>query len=274
MQKTKSLIAMILMILLTVPMMMQVSQITVQAQLEMPTILLVHAAPNPVGVGQAEFISLFFTKPIPTTGGERYQSLTLKVVKPDGTNETFGPYTCDSTGGVGGILFTPTVVGNYTVQAFFPGQTLVTGMILLPTISAAITFTVQEDPILSYSSPPLPTEYWSRPIYATNYWWAELGGNWWGLGKPSFTDTGGYDASGSNFNPYSQAPNSAHIMWVKPTAFGGQPGLPVPGNQENQYTSTSILYRQFEPIILNGIIYYKLYPNTPTTYSSAETPGA
>ncbi len=71
---------------------------------------------------------------------------------------------------------------------------------------------------------PLPTEYWSRPIYATNYQWAQLGGNWWGLGKPAFTDTGGYDASGNNFNPYSQAPNSAHIMWVKPTAFGGQVG--------------------------------------------------
>ena len=121
---------------------------------------------------------------------------------------------------------------------------------------------------------PLPTEYWSRPIYATNYQWAKLGGNWWGLGKPSFTDTGGYDAQGNNFNPYTLAPNSAHIMWVKPTAFGGQVGLPISGDQESQYTSTSILYRQFEPIILNGIIYYKLYPNVPTTVTSAGgTPG-
>ena len=78
----------------------------------------------------------------------------------------------------------------------------------------------------------------------------------------------------TTFNPYTQAPNSAHIMWVKPTAFGGQVGLPVSGDQESQYTSTSILYRQFEPIILNGIIYYKLYPNVPTTVTSAGgTPG-
>ena len=74
--------------------------------------------------------------------------------------------------------------------------------------------------------------------------------------------------------PYTQAPNSAHIMWVKPTAFGGQVGLPISGDQESQYTSTSILYRQFEPIILNGIIFYKLYPNVPTTVTSAGgTPG-
>jgi hypothetical protein len=62
-------------------------------------------------------------------------------------------------------------------------------------------------------------------------------------------------------------------MWVKQTSFGGQVGLPVSGDQESQYTSTSILYRQFEPVILNGIIYYKVYTNTPTTETSAETPG-
>ena len=63
-------------------------------------------------------------------------------------------------------------------------------------------------------------------------------------------------------------------MWVKSTAFGGQVGLPISGDQESQYTSTSILYRQFEPIILNGVIFYKLYPNVHTTVtSSGGTPG-
>ena len=276
MKKIKPLIAMILLIVLTVPMMIQVSQIQFAkaANLNVPVYLKVYAEPNPVGVGQTEFISLFFTKPIPNVAGQYYTGMTFNLVYPDGTNKTFGPYTADTTGGVGGIEFVPTVVGNYTVQAFYPGQNITTGDHLLATISEPDTFTVQQDPITSYATPPLPTEYWSRPIYATNWNWAQLGGNWWGLGKPSFTDTGGYDAQGNNFNPYSLAPNSGHIMWVKPTAFGGQPGLPVSGNQESQYTSTSILYRQFEPIILNGIIYYKLYPNVPTTVTSAGgTPG-
>ena len=143
----------------------------------------------------------------------------------------------------------------------------------MPAISEPAYFTVQEDPIPGFPWVPLPTEYWSRPIYSTNFEWAQLGGCWWGLGKPSFTDTGGYDATGNNFNPYSMAPNSAHIMWVKPVAFGGQPGLPISGDQESQYTSSSILYRQFEPVILNGVIFYKLYPNVPTTTSSAFSPG-
>jgi hypothetical protein len=276
MKKTKPLIAMILLIILTVPMMIQVSQMQFvkAANLNVPVYLKVFAEPNPVGVGQTEFISLFFTKPIPNVAGQYYTGLTINLVYPDGTNKTFGPYTADTTGGVGGIQFVPEVIGNYTVQAFYPGQNITTGDHLIATLSEPDTFTVQQDPIISYATPPLPTEYWARPIFATNWNWAQLGGNWWGLGKPSFTDTGGYDAQGNNFNPYSQAPNSGHIMWVKPTAFGGLPGLPVSGDQESQYTSTSILYRQFEPIILNGIIYYKLYPNVPTTVTSAGgTPG-
>ncbi len=286
MQKTKPLIAMILLVLLSVPIMMQVAQPASAAAAEdMPVYLKVYAEPNPVGVGQTVYISLFFTKPIPIVGSaggaSLYNDLTLNIVDPKGVNTTLGPYTSDTTGGVGGIEFVPETTGNYTVQAFYKGQTIsgnVSGVTLtyniLPAQSDAITFTVQEEPIPGNSLVPLPSEYWSRPIYATNYQWSQLGGNWWGLGKPSFTDTGGYDGQGNNFNPYTQAPNSAHIMWVKPTAFGGQVGGPISGDQESQYTSTSILYRQFEPIILNGVIYYKEYPNVPTTTASVGgTPG-
>jgi hypothetical protein len=246
-----------------------------------PVYLKVHAEPSPVGVGQPVYLSLFFTKPIPIVGssggGSLYTDLTIIMTHPDGKNQTFGPYTSDTTGGVGGIEFTPTIAGNYTVQAFYKGQTITNNILtydILPTLSEAVTFTVQEDPIPGTPLIPLPQEYWSRPIYSTNFQWSQLGGNWWGLGKPSFTDTGGYDATGNNYNPYTQAPNTGHIMWVKPTAFGGQAGGPISGDQESQYTSTSILYRQFEPIILNGIIYYKLYPNVPTTTTSpGGTPG-
>jgi len=262
---------MILLIVLTVPMIAQLSP--AQAAVALPTYLMVTAEPNPIGVGQVVYISLFFTKPIPTNGTEVYKGLTVNIIEPDGTNTTFGPYTCDTTGGHGGIEYTPATTGNYTVQGIFPGQTMDSGQILLPDNSDAVQFTVQQDAISGYISPALPTEYWSRPIYSTNYAWSSIGGNWWGLGKPSFTDTGGYDAQGNNFNPYTQAPNSGHIMWVKQISLGGQVGGPISGDQESQYTSTSIAYRQFEPVILNGVIYYKVYSNTPTTYSSYDTPG-
>jgi hypothetical protein len=251
-------------------MMFAISQVNAQQQ-QVDTYLYVYASPNPVGVGQTEYLSLFFTKPLPPAfgqmfGGGVYHGLTVKVTKPDGTTQNFGPYTTDTTGGVGGIQFVPNVVGNYTAQAFYPGENMTgTDTIFLKAAeSPIVTFTAQEEQIPTFSSPPLPTEYWSRPIYATNYAWAEIGGNWWGNGKPAFMNTGGYDASGNNLNPYSQAPNSAHIMWVKPNSPGGQPGLPIEPNQESHYTSTSILYKQFEPVILNGVIFYDLYTNTPT----------
>jgi hypothetical protein len=281
MAKIRNFIAMILLAVLVIPMTIQISQLSPAqaAPLDVPVYLKVYAEPNPVGIGQTVYISLFFTKPIPVPGafggGSLYTGLTLNLVKPDGTNTTLGPYTSDTTGGVGGIEFVPTVTGNYTVQAFYAGQVLTGGggYNILPTKSEPDYFTVQTEAIPTTPLTPLPTEYWSRPIYATNYAWSVLGGNWWGLSKPAFTDTGGYDASGNNFNPYSEAPNSAHIMWVKQNSFGGQVGLPVSGDQESHYTSTSILYRQFEPVILNGIIYYKVYTNTPTTETSVETPG-
>jgi len=279
-QKTKKIATLILLAVLVLPMTIQIANTaTTQAEtMNIPGFLKVYAEPNPVGVGQPVYISMFFTKPLGTGGmfgASLYTNMSLHIVKPDGSNVTMGPYVSDTTGGVGGITYTPEVAGNYTVQAFYGGQVLegINTYNILPCISEADTFTVQDEQIPGSAVTPLPTEYWSRPIYATNYAWAVLGGNWWGLGKPSFTDTSGYDASGNNFNPYTTAPNSAHIMWVKPNSFGGQVGLPVSGDQESQYTSTSILYRQFEPVILNGIIYYKVYTNTPTTETSVETPG-
>jgi len=269
---------MIFLAILIVPTAIQISQVDTAAALDVPVYLKVMAEPDPIGVGQTVYISLFFTKPIPVIGafggGSLYEDLTVVITDPDGQNQTLGPFTADTTGGVGGIEFTPSKIGEHSVQAFYPGQDLTGGDYhIMATQSESDKFTVQEESIPGFYVNPLPTEYWSRPIYSTNFAWAQLGGNWWGLGKPAFTDTGGYDASGNNFNPYSHAPNTGHIMWVKQVALGGQVGEPISGDQESQYTSTSILYKAIEPVILNGVIYYKVYSNTPTTETSAETPG-
>jgi outer membrane protein assembly factor BamB len=272
--KSKSKIAVILtVVILTITMLMQTVQTNAQDITYVTNYLYVTAAPNPVGVGQTVYISLFFTKPLPPAYGMMfgegfYTDLSVNVVPPTGSNTTFSDLTTDSTGGVGGLEFVPDEVGEYQVQAFYPGEPLAgaeDSIYLKATASPVATFVVQEEQIPTFSTPPLPTEYWSRPIYATNYAWAALGGNWWGLGRPAFMNTGGYDASGNNFNAYTEAPNTGHIMWTKPIAFGGQVGLPISADQESHYTSTSILYKQFEPIILNGIVYFDYYPNTPDT---------
>jgi hypothetical protein len=245
---------------------------TVQA-LELEMILLLNINPDPVGVGQTVYVNAFFTHTMPTsTGyyGDRHEDITIVVTKPDGTTDTYGPFMADSTGGTW-CSFVPTVAGNYTAQAFYPGQYLtgtnpeapelapgfdssmggaggnmdLIGSYVKPATSEKISFVVQEEPIEpKYVTPSLPTEYWSRPIYATNYNWAQLGGNWFG-------DT--------NVQLYSEAPNTGHILWTKATTFGGQVGAPIEGDQESQYMSTSLLVTYFNPLILNGILYNTKY---------------
>ncbi len=271
MQKNKKLSTIILLTLLSVSMIAVASMTSVQA-LDIPTYLKIHVEPDPVGIGQAAYISAFMTKPTASSGmgstGDMYKGITIQITDPDGKVTTMGPYTADSTGGVGGLSFTPDKLGNYTLKAFYPGQNLTRSASSifgpgidyshvreLPSESEPEILTVQEEQIPQFQSAPLPTEYWSRPINAQNYAWGALGGSWYGLGIPSFATTGMYDATG-NFNPYSKAPNTAHIAWVKPTAFGGQVGGPIPSDQESQFTSSSILINYFEPIILNGVIYY------------------
>jgi len=259
-------IAMFLMLTMTIAM---VAFPTVQAQ-TLPSFLLINVAPNPIGVGQTAQVNAFLSKPPMTAGlggsGDMYKGITVEVTKPDGTKQTLGPFTSDATGGTY-TAFTPNVVGNYTFKASYPGQRIEAwsyspfgpptfiNVTYTGSTSPTVTLVVQEEAIPTYSSPPLPTEYWSRPIYATNYGWAQLGGSWFGLTPAIFASTGGYDATG-NFNPYTTAPNTAHIMWTKPTHFGGQVGAPISADQMSQYMSTTIATNFFEPVILNGVLYY------------------
>ena len=99
------------------------------------------------------------------------------VVKPDGTNDTYGPLTSDPVGG-GYITYVPETTGNYACVARFPGQTS-TGIpgntqnaAVNDTYAASVSkpayFTVQQDSIPSYSETPLPTDYWTKTIYYSN----------------------------------------------------------------------------------------------------------
>jgi hypothetical protein len=244
--------------------------------IDLPTYLIVSVSPDHVGVGQPIYLNAFMTKPNQGasmgTGGTRYQNLSMVVTRPSGTKDIDGPRAADATGGIWQTYY-PTEVGNYTLQAFYPGEQVSATSIYryLPSESSVVTFAVTEEPIASPSTPPLPTEYWSRPIISTNYIWAQqLASNWWGLGGPAFSTTGGYDAQG-NVQPYGTAPNSAHILWTKPTSFGGQPGGEIVADQQSQFTSSSILKSHFNPIIVYGILIYTEWP-TATNPSGLDQP--
>ncbi|MDR0371985.1 MAG: PQQ-binding-like beta-propeller repeat protein [Nitrososphaerota archaeon] len=261
--KSKTLFAISLICMLAIGTWMAVLP-AVQA-IDYPTWIIANAGPDPVGVGQPVYINAFMTKPNQGAAmgdaGTRYEGLSIVITSPNGNKETFGPKQADSTGGIF-MAYYPTVTGNYTVQAFYPGQNITNTNKYLGSESSIITFTVQEDPISTSATNPLPTEYWSRPIYSTNFdWGSQLGSNWWGLGGPSFSLTGGYDAQG-NVQPYGQAPKSSHILWTKPTSFGGQPGGEIASDQESQFTSSSIMIQHFNPIVVYGVLIYQEWPTT------------
>jgi outer membrane protein assembly factor BamB len=245
-----------------------------------PTYAFINVSPNPIGIGQEVFVNFWIDKPPQTANGfygDRWTNFTVTVTKPDGTTETLGPFTADDTGGTH-TTYTPTILGNYTFVFHFAGQTLVganpapTGTVnpttvgdyYQPSTSRTATLTVQQAQIQPYPSTPLPSGYWQRPIFAENTNWYIISGNWLGAGS--------YNAS-QNFDPYSTAPTTAHIVWTKTYAGtpmgGGLIGGEFGGAEVNSnYYSTAQYETKFAPIIMNGVLYYTLVPGSMTSPES------
>ncbi len=240
----------------------------------LPTYAFINVAPAPIGVGQTVNVNFWLNVPPPTASGaygDRWENLTVVVTAPDGHEDTLGPFTSDDTGGAF-TTYTPDQVGDYTFQMFFLGETLrgenlqrpndYVGDYYEPSQSNVFHLVVQEEPIGYAPVIPLPTEYWTRPIYGQNNdLWYAIGGNWLGLGVSTFANTGQYNQAG-DYAPYTTAPNSPHIMWTKPIAFGGTMGGEFGNDQQSNYWSTSQYQPKFAPIIIQGILYYVNYPGS------------
>jgi len=232
---------------------------------DLPTYAFLSVAPNPVGVNQEVTIMMWLDKINPTASGpagSRFGGFTVTITKPDQTTQTLGPFTADPAS-FAYALYTPDQIGTYTLEFNFPGQQItgVGGIIPIPidnyyeASSFTTTLTVQEEPITPLPQTPLPTDYWTRPIDAQNQEWYTISGNWLGLGGTSFGATA-YNASG-NFNPYSRAPNSAHIVWTKPLDFGGLIGGEFGGTPTSHYYTGKTYEPKFTPpVIINGVLYY------------------
>ncbi len=147
----------------------------------------INVGPNPAGLGQTVTVGFWLNEPPMTANGpygDRFGPFTVNVVKPDGTNETLGPFISDDTGGTA-TRYTPTQLGEYQFQMFYPGQKL-TGSsnnpsasgtsgisnpswvndTMLPAVSPVATLTVQQEPVASIPNTALPSQYWQTPIKA------------------------------------------------------------------------------------------------------------
>jgi outer membrane protein assembly factor BamB len=243
-----------------------------------PTYAYVTVAPDPVGIGQTVYISMFVDKVTPTAtgvGGDRWQNLALTITSPSGKVTNMGPFAADAAGGAP-ATFVPDELGNYTVVFYFPGQTLTgqtgtgimgnnpqyIGNVYGNSTSAPAIISVQQDPVGSIPENPLPTEYWQRPVEAFNHQWWTILGNWLGTTtQSSFSSTGGYSYFG-NYNSYTQGVFSPHIVWTNPVAPGGQLGGPFAGDAASNYFTGMEYQPKYSPVILNGVIYYQSFPTS------------
>jgi outer membrane protein assembly factor BamB len=222
-----------------------------------PTYAFLAAVPNPVGINQQMQISFWLDKPPPTANvqyGDRW-SFTVTVTLPDGNTEQKGPFTSDDVGG-SYMLYTPTMLGTYYFQMHFAGQTLEganpppygntspnIGDYYSPSESEKVAVTVQQNAIEPYPSNPIPSGYWQRPINGMNSNWQSIAGDWLNMG--------------GSWNEYSQAPDSAHILWSYPIAFGGVNGNPT-YEDWNYYTGLAYEAKFNSPLIMYGRLIFNM----------------
>ena len=235
-----------------------------------PTFALIHAAPNPVGVGQTTYVFFWLTNVYDGAmyaNDYRFHNYKLTITAPDGTvtTKTFADVT-DSTSSQA-TSFTPTQVGTYTLRFDYPGGAIndyshnpasaAVNDTYLPS-SASMTLTVQQAqipaPINSY---PLPTQYWTRPIYGENTDWWSISSNWLGTGAPGYAGFG-FNSQQQSYPGDAVGPQTGHVMWTKPLQAGGVVGgnnLIIQG--DTYFDGTAYQQRYTNPIIVDGKLYYK-----------------
>ena len=269
--KNKTLAIIIALILVTSTAISLVSLPTTNAHTptwSIGTTAYVTAEPNPVGVGQQMEIVMAINWVMPGAliqNDIRPHGYQLTITKPDGSTEvnTYNPY---DSGSSRFILYSPDQVGNYTVKFVYPGEVYnyPNYTVTHPGIpvssyyandayendtflgsSAETKFTVQQDPVAKLPSTPLPTEYWTRPVFGENSAWQPILSNW--VGGAQIQDRWQRDGA---------APTSAHIMWTQPARMGGI----LTGTSDP--TGTAYLGFSYEdafgsPLIIDGIFFYK-----------------
>ena len=250
----------------------------------------IYVAPQPVtGVGQGMFI-VYFTDHMAmpcdwdaTLGApgnrETWLGITIDITHPDNTTETINAGPTDPVG-AGYIVYTPTEIGDYSVQVHFPATwknrtTQITygagvyrrtppGDYYFSAADSQIaTFTVQAEPIPKWPNPPLPTDAWMRPIPGPSNTWSGLAGNWL-EGAANVWPQGGSGGTTNNYG-YGIAPESAHILWTRTFYPCGSIVDERFGSDVNYYGGYQAVRYSSGPI-LDG----KMHVNSPTSmhYSS------
>jgi hypothetical protein len=165
-----------------------------------------------VGLGQDILINAWLTPP-PLTNRQIFSGYVFTFTAPSGNSFTVGPMDSEAPATVWFNL-PLTELGNWSIKFEFPGD--------YASLPASITryINVVNDWIPSYPDTPMPYDFaWSRPINIQNREWRNIAGMW---------SQASYNASEGSYNPYTEAPRTAHILWDIPAYanIGGIMGAP------------------------------------------------
>jgi hypothetical protein len=229
----------------------------------------VNAVPNPNQVNRIELIHVGSEWPLPSVD-IGWQNLEVEITAPDGSVTLIENIKTDSTGGTA-ITFTPTQIGTYLIRNHFPEQLAPMGgeggfvvvapggATMIDSWTDPLEFVIQEEPISTFPTQPLPNFYWTRPIDEQLWNWRAISGNY--LGYWSTMDSPSPDAAVLYGEGNADAPNTAHILWAKPVTMGGLAGIPLTepwGFEESdayepKFTGT---------VVLGGILFYNEFEST------------
>jgi len=228
----------------------------------------INVAPNPVGIGQSVNIDMWLSIVLPGAAfgnSVRWANYKLTITAPDGSNTTQTFATVSDPTANQDYHFTPSTTGTYTLTFNFPGQTYTWAPFVGPfgpvnaqgnvyaACSATTTLTVQTAQLQYYPTTPLPTSYWTRPIYGLNSNWWTVSSNWLGTGAPGYSS----GMAGATFQPNDVGSVTSHVMWTTPLESGGVVG----GNnfliQGDTYAEGSAYATRYtNPIIIDGMLIY------------------
>jgi len=261
------------------------------ASSDLVTYAYINASPNPTGVNQQVEIIMwvnwvFGTAPGDVFGAEltnsyRFHNYQLVITAPDGANTTETFATVSDPTGAEDYYYTPTAVGTYVLTFYFPTTTLTASNTYpnnpiigdtYPATSASMNLTVQSTTVAAIPQTPLPTAYWTRPIYGENSAWYTLGSNWLGFGAPGYIGLGygpNLGGNGEEFGPTTNVGSlTSHIMWTKPLEPGGIVGQTATAIPGNSYMDGSAYEQRFQnPIIVAGMLIY----NEPISTTEPES---
>jgi hypothetical protein len=240
---------------------------TAQTSGQMSSFAYLIIEPNPVGVGQTTYVAMILDVPLPSASEAndiRRHDYKLTITAPDGTQTVKTWARVADTTGAQSTSFTPTMVGTYNFTFTYPDQnyTWTTaqggsaawyGVTFLGT-STTGTLTVQQDMVQPTADSPLPSEYWTRPIYGEDSNWYTIGSNWLGSAFLGTFQQG----SQSFWQQSGTGPESSHIVWTTPMEDGGVVGGVNTGIVgATYYSGGSYEGRLGSAIIMGGRLYYK-----------------